>query len=132
TSPSLRCQPRNDFLILIVAGSHLDCRAARSWRGRGLPCFRRLTLCAEPVVAQPMALSGIHRCHQFESVKSFATCVHFLEYQANGFVRRVTAQSDDRDLIALECLQHLRVEAHENVHGSWITLRRTMRKVPQH
>src|ERR1022692_1078397 len=26
-SPSLRCQPRNDFLILIVGDSHLDCRA---------------------------------------------------------------------------------------------------------
>src|ERR1017187_5324584 len=26
-SPSLRCHPRNDFLILIVGDSHLDCRA---------------------------------------------------------------------------------------------------------
>ena len=29
-SPSPRHQPRNDFLILIVAPSHLDCRAAAS------------------------------------------------------------------------------------------------------
>src|ERR1700722_17247064 len=27
-SPSLRHHPRNDFLILIVGNSHLDCRAA--------------------------------------------------------------------------------------------------------
>jgi len=52
---------------------------------------------AQPVVPQLVTLRGVHRRQELEGVERLATGVDLLEDEADGFMRCVGAQRDDRN-----------------------------------
>ena len=65
---------------------------------------------AEPVVSQSVTLCGIHGSDKLECVERLSTGVHLLKDQTYGFVRGVVSERNNRDLVALEVLQHFILE----------------------
>jgi hypothetical protein len=70
---------------------------------------------AQPVVPQLVTLRGVHRRQELEGVERLATGVDLLEDEADGFMRCVGAQPDDRNLVFGEILQHLILELLEDL-----------------
>src|SRR6266404_4816997 len=75
----------------------------------------KLPFLAIPVASEFMALGGIHRGDELESVEGLASGIHFLENDTDSFLRRAGTKGDDGHLIPDEIIKDVLFELTDDV-----------------